>query len=71
MSRSPWSLEQPFSEITEGQLVDVVAEVTLQHPGYVALRSLAKGQTFFSDIKVAAGYHKVTVFRAIKKTING
>ncbi len=71
MSCSPWSLEQSFSEIKDGQLIDVVAEVVLQHPGYVALRSLAKGQTFFSDIKVAAGYHKVTVLRAIKKTING
>ena len=70
MSFAPWDLEANLCEIPDGQLVDVVAEVVLQHPGCVALRTLVKGQIVFTDLKISTGYHKVTIFRAIKMTVN-
>ena len=71
MSRPPWDLEPFLHEIPDGQLVDLVAEVVVQHPGYVALRSLVHGQSFLSDMKISTGYNKVTLFRAVKTTVNG
>ena len=65
-----FKLEARFDDIQEGSLVDVVVQVSLQHPGFVAGTTLLTNQCFLTDVKIPAGIYKATLYRVKKQTYN-
>lgn len=70
-SQSWVKLEERFGDIVDGTIVDVVIQVSLQHPGFVAGTTILHNQCFLTDVKIPAGFFKATLYRVCKQTYNG
>ena len=63
-------LEDWLHNVVDGSIIDMVIQVTLQHPGCVAGTTLLTHQTFLTDVKIPAGFNIATIYRVRKQTIN-
>ena len=69
-SQSWVQLEERLGDIVDGTIVDVVIQVSLQHPGFVAGTTILYNQCFLTDVKIPAGFFKATLYRVSKQTHN-